>query len=85
MAGSSIVLVTGVKAYEIALHDRDGWGDLQPTSAMRVQARFNALLASIEEQGGKVLGMFTTTVALAPRPGVAGTPTTEVHFVIVRK
>lgn len=83
---TKIVLEPGVRAYRMPdLGDRNGYGDLESVPAEEVQARLNALFASIEEQGGEVLGFFSTTVRLPPQGGIIGYPTEKAHFIVVKK
>jgi hypothetical protein len=80
-----VELNQGVQVLPLPEGQRNHWGDFEPVSEEETIALYNDFFGQIDAQGGEVIATFKKVVALPERGGVAGIPTEERLFLVVRK
>lgn len=90
-AGHEIILEAGTRAYPLPEFGRQssrvGWRSIVPPTQKEAQQELNALLTSIDTQGGQLLGVIDVGVKVPPEQGVlSGDDSSEPKtFLIVKK
>ncbi len=89
---NEITLQEGLKSYPLPeLGNQNprvtAWKDIIPPTPEEAQNRINQLLASIEKQGGELIGIINVGVSIPPEPNGMrkGSTLTPQTFLIVRK
>ncbi len=86
-----IQLQEGLRAYALPEFGQQnstvGWKDVVPPTPEGAQAKLNQVLASIEKQGGQLMGIIDIGVAIPSEPGVMRGESSSVPkpFLIVKK